>query len=345
MRHARALALAALALALAACGGDDSRRTTRFEWRPVSGMECGDGSATGLAVSPGRSDALLVFLNGGGACWAEGACDATRGPFGPLEVAVTQQLARDSVLDRGLPSNPFAEFTFVFVPYCTGDVHAGDAVRSHGAAGTWNHHGRRNLEAALAWIATSLPRPQRVVVAGSSAGGFGTLLAYDAVRATWPATGPDAVAAALLDDSGPTFVGTAIPAALRDAWWDAWNLSSTVTPLCAGCRDDLSTIWSTLAEANPTDRFALLSTTADATIRAFFGGMTGGEFTPALAELAGFIEGLPTGNARVFRVGGPRSTDHVLLARPADYAAAGTPLLDWLRPLATGEGTFGSAGP
>ncbi|HEX9305861.1 MAG TPA: hypothetical protein VF894_00125, partial [Anaeromyxobacter sp.] len=191
----------------------------------------------------------------------------------------------------------------------------------------------------------SLPRPRRVVVAGSSAGGFGTLLAYDRVRAQWPATGPDAVGAALVDDSGPTFVGTAIPTSLRAAWWDAWNLTSTVTPLCPACRDDLSQIWSTVAAANSTDRFALLSTTEDATIRAFFDNMTGAEFLPALDGLTAFIEGLPSANARVFRVGPPRSNDHALLLRPANYAAQGTTLLGWLAPLATGSGAFDSAGP
>ncbi len=337
--------LAALAaLALAACGGD-SRRTTQFEWTPVSGMECADGTGTGLAVSRGSAD-VLVFLNGGGACWSETSCDASRGPFGAREVVLAQQLVRDTILDRGLGGNPFADFTIVFVPYCTGDVHAGDVVQPYpGLAGTWNHHGRRNVEAALGWIAASLPRPRRVVVAGSSAGGFGTLLAYDRVRAQWPATGPDAVGAALVDDSGPTFVGTAIPTSLRAAWWDAWNLTSTVTPLCPACRDDLSQIWSTVAAANSTDRFALLSTTEDATIRAFFDNMTGAEFLPALDGLTAFIEGLPSANARVFRVGPPRSNDHALLLRPANYAAQGTTLLGWLAPLATGSGAFDSAGP
>jgi len=339
----RALALpAALALALAACGGE-GKPTPTFTFVPVAGMSCADGSPTGVGLSRG-GDAVLVFLNGGGACWAAGACDASAGPFGAPELALAEPLVTGTILDRKLPGNPFAGFTLVFVPYCTGDVHAGDSEGIYGGV-TWRHHGRRNVQAALDWIASSLPHPSRVVVAGSSAGGFGALLSYDLVRARWPEGSTPPVGAALVDDSGPTFVATAIPAALRNAWWDAWNLASTVTPSCPTCQDDLSALWPILSGAYPGDRFALLSTTHDATMRAFFGGMVGSEFEGALGELAQVvIEPLP--NARTFRVGDPaRATDHALLAAPALYSAQGTSLLPWLAPLATGTGAFTSAGP
>ena len=260
------------ALALAACGSDPTvAPAPAFTFAPVAGMACADGSPTGVGVSRGRDDAVLVFLNGGGACWGASACAASRGPFGAADMALAQQLVGSTILDRRLAGNPFAGFTMVFVPYCTGDVHAGDADRIYGGV-PWQHHGRRNLEAALAWIATALPRPARVVVAGSSAGGFGALLAYDLVRTQWPEGGASPVGAALVDDSGPTLVGTALPASLRTAWWDAWNLGSTVTPLCPGCQDDLSQIWSTVSAAHPSDRFALLSSTQDATMRASSAG-------------------------------------------------------------------------
>jgi hypothetical protein len=332
--------LAALALSLAACGGE--KPPPPFTFVPVAGMSCADGSPTGVGLSRG-GDAVLVFLNGGGACWAAGACDASAGPFGAAELAAAQLLVGGTILDRKLPGNPFAGFTVVFVPYCTGDVHAGESEQTYGGV-TWRHHGHRNVEAALDWIAASLPRPSRVVVAGSSAGGFGALLAFDLVRARWPEGDTPEVGAALVDDSGPTFVGTAIPASLRNAWWDAWNLASTVPPSCTTCQDDLSALWPTLSAAHPSDRLALLSTTADATMRGFFSGMTGLEFEGALAELALELESLP--NARTFRVGDPaRATDHALLAAPALYSAQGTSLLGWLAPLATGNGGFTSAGP
>jgi hypothetical protein len=212
----------------------------------------------------------------------------------------------------------------------------------------WNHHGYRNLQAAVGRMVTEVAPPAQVVVAGSSAGGFGSLLAYDLVRAEWPAP----VVGALVDDSGPTFVGTAIPDKVRNAWWDAWNLTSTLTPRCPDCQGDLSKIWDALSAAHPGDRLALLSTTRDQTMRAFFADpslgpppppMSGQDFETALAALAAQIDALP--DAAVFQVGGSAETDHALLLAPWAYSAGGTPLLEWLSDLASGSPAWDSKGP
>ena len=329
------LAALALALAAAACGSDSRPPEPSFTFVPVSGMACANGSGTGIGLSRGSNE-VLVFLNGGGACWSQAECGASPGPFGTADLALGQQLLPGTILDRKLAANPFAGFTLVFVPYCTGDVHAGDSVQTY--AGTiWRHRGHRNLDAALAWIDANLPHPARVVISGSSAGGFGALLGYDLVRARWPES--SGVGAALVDDSGPTFDGTVIDTALRTAWWDAWGLDSTVTPVCPGCRNDLSDVWPTLSKAHPVDLFTLLSTTDDTTIEVFL-GLQSSTFTSALGTLAAKIGALP--NARTFRVTG---VGHGLLASPASYQAGSTPLVAWLDPIAVGTGAFVSVGP
>jgi hypothetical protein len=333
-----------LAAALAACGKPSEPEPT-LSFVPVAGMSCADGSPTGIGVSRGGAEVLL-FLNGGGACWSAGACDASPGPFGAHELALGQAILPGTILDRTLAGNPFAGFTIVFVPYCTGDVHAGDAVQTY--AGTvWRHQGHRNVDAVLDWIQANL-HPTRIVVAGSSAGGFGSLLAYDQVRSRWSSP---AVTVGLLDDSGPTFepstANTGLDPALTNAWWDAWGLDSTVTPVCATCRSDLSQIWDVLSGRYPHDLLALLSTTEDATVRGFFGDLTGIEFSTALDVLASKLEALPAGNVRTFRVGSPDAAkiEHALLLSPGSYAAGGTSLLSWLDPIAVGTGAFSSAGP
>ena len=336
--------LAAVALALAACGKPSAEPA--FAFAAVPGMACADGSATGIGLSRGTSDVLL-FLNGGGACWDACHCDASPGPFGPQELAFGQAGAlAGTILDRNLAGNPFARFTMVFVPYCTGDVHAGDAVQAYpamgatcAATGTWRHHGHRNVEAALAWVGANLPRPTRIVVAGSSAGGFGSLLAYDLVRSRWPDGELPPVTAALLDDSGPTFDPPALPTALTWVWWDSWGLGSTVTPLCAGCKDHLPEIWSVLSTKYPNDLLALLSTTNDPTIEGFF-NLVPQDFATALGVLAADVGALP--NAASFQSATP---GHALLVSPATYRAGTTPLLSWLDPIAVGTGSFVSAGP
>ncbi len=350
MRFGKLIAALALAVAASACGSsnDPTAPGPTSAWMDVPGMICADGSQTGIGISPGSADGVLVYLAGGGACWP-GHCDTLFRAFGQAEFDLgSLYLVPGTILDRALPGNPFATWTIVFVPYCTGDVHAGDSVGEYVSVAStvvWNHHGYRNLQAAVGRMATEVAPPAQVVVAGSSAGGFGSLLAYDLVRAEWP----EPVVGALVDDSGPTFVGTAIPAAVRTAWWDAWNLGSTVSPSCATCQTDLSALWRELEIRHPSDRLALISTTQDLTMRAFFGDpnaeFAGPLFEAHLAELAQAIGANP--NAATFRVGGTAQTDHALLfsSSLATSSAGGTLLLQWLSELATGDPAWVSRGP
>jgi hypothetical protein len=341
----RAIAAATLALVLAACGGDPDVPPLASGWIDVPGMFCGDGSPTGIGISRGSADAVLVYLSGGGACWSDIECDVLFRSFGRSEFDLGRFLVGDTILDRSLPGNPFATWTVVFVPYCTGDVHAGDSQQPY--AGGWNHHGYRNLQAAVARMAAEVARPAQVVVAGSSAGGFGSLVAYDLVRTAWPAD--PGVTGALLDDSGPTFVGTTMDG-IRDVWWDVWGLGSTVGTLCPACATDLSEIWGALRERHLADRLALVSTTQDLEMRDFFGDpaddFTGPVFQEALAELTAKIE-FPDIGAAVFRVGAPYQEHHALLLSSslASYATSdGTTLLDWLSDMAA-ERPWTSKGP
>jgi hypothetical protein len=340
----RLAAVAVLLSSVAACGdGDDPAPPSG--WVEVPGMICADGSPTGIGISPGSENRVLVFLNGGGACWSETACDASPGPFGRTEYQLLSAFTTGTIFDRSLPGNPFADWTLVFVPYCTGDVHAGDSEQDYGTAGTWRHQGRANLEAALEEVVAALPVPDRVVIGGWSAGGFGSLLAFDVLRARWPAGGAGAAQAYLVDDSGPTLVGEDLPATLRSAWWTSWNLAETVTPLCPECEDDLSAIWASLSADHPQDRFALLTTTQDATMRGFFGGMDAGAFETAIGTLTEKLDGLANGNAASFTVGGAGATDHALLVSPQAYSANGTSLLRWLELLVTDDPAWTSVGP
>jgi Pectinacetylesterase len=342
---ARALRLAALAL-LAACGGSEPEPSVSLApgWNAIQGMVCADGSPTGIGVSPGTRNRVLVVLSGGGACWSETACNASLRSFGSIELSIAFASTANTILDRSLPGNPFFDWTFVFVPYCTGDVHAGaDVTRSYGTKGTWRHHGRANLDAALARVAAAMPSPEKLVVAGSSAGGFGALLAFDIARARWPA-GPSGPKAYLVDDSGQTFVGDDLPQGLRDAWWASWNLDATVTPLCATCKTDLSQLWNVLRAAHPADRLALLTTTQDTTMMAFFGITDAAQFQTGVTNLAAKVS-LISG-AHAFVVGDPTHLHgHALLLDPGAYSAGGTSLAAWLGLQVNDDPGWTSAGP
>jgi hypothetical protein len=337
-------AAAALAATLVACGGGSNTPSVEKPftgWVGVGGMRCADGSATGVGISPGTSDPdkVLVYLAPGGACWSTGACSTTvPRAFGSAEYTILKAFAAGTIFDRTLAGNPFRTWTQVFVPYCTGDVHAGDTVRVHGGV-TWEHHGWKNLQAAVATFTGVLQRPTHLVVAGSSAGGYGALAAYDLVRAEWDPAG--GTTAALLDDSGPTFDATGLPSTLLARWWDVWGLGSTIGTRCPACETNLAAVWSGLHARHPADRLALLSTTQDQTMRGFFAdpelaisAQTGAEFE---AHLDAFVQSLGTLGPQVaaYRVGGTTErTRHALLADAFFLGnTQGRALLDWVSQL------------
>jgi hypothetical protein len=136
-----------------------------WSWIEVPGARCGNGSPTGMGVNlrPGATRVLL-FLQGGGAC-ADGptcwttptAANIAKG-FGAVDLpaAVTSSF----VFARADRTNPFRDANFVFVPYCTGDLHSGDGVATYDVNGVPTptyHYGAHNLDAILErWV--SCPR-------------------------------------------------------------------------------------------------------------------------------------------------------------------------------------------
>jgi hypothetical protein len=336
-----------LALLLAACGGSGGAPTSGFPpgqwtWVPVSGTMCGDGSPTGIAVNPAPADStdgvVLVVLDGGGACWGSGgfACPwyAEPGPFGAaeLEVAVNGGLDAGTILDRRVTSTPFAGATLVFVPYCTGDVHWGDSEPTYPGYGVWHHAGKANLEKDVAWLKDHLEQPRKLVVAGSSAGGFGSLLAFDLARAAWPSPG---TAGYLIDDSGPPLVGSDVGAELA-GWYDSWKLDLTLDPVCGtGCQADLSKVVGALRERHPSDRIALLGSLQDATLSFFF-SKTQDDYQDALLRLVdqSFPASPGTSEPHAFLVSG---SGHALLSGFEGPTASGTALPEWIRQMVHGE--------
>ena len=79
------------------------------------------------------------------------------------------------------PENPFRDWNVVFVPYCTGDVHWGDAVVDHAArpansSVTIHHKGYVNAQVAEKWAREHFVNPDAVFVTGSSAGAYGAIV-------------------------------------------------------------------------------------------------------------------------------------------------------------------------
>jgi hypothetical protein len=170
----------------------DFRRLGRGWQRiePGGDTVCSDGSPYAFFVRRGQPEKLMFYLQGGGACWNLETCDPLLEPT--YSIAAPQQFPEryDGIFNYDRDDNPLADHTVVFVPYCSADVHLGDAsvryerdaqqmekIRSAGNhAGaiartfTVEHRGFANVQAALAWTAVNVRAPRSVFVTGSSAG-------------------------------------------------------------------------------------------------------------------------------------------------------------------------------
>ncbi len=151
---------------------------------PSAGL-CSTGTPYKFHVSPqADSSDLLLYLNGGGACWFAEACDLNSQPnvHSPFaEMDANDPRLGGGIFNRTGPGNPFAEFNIVFLPYCTGDVHIGAGPQTYaysnpaGSAESYTayHNGYANTMEVLDWLYANYPQVERVVVAGSSAGAIG----------------------------------------------------------------------------------------------------------------------------------------------------------------------------
>lgn len=315
-----------------------------WSWIDFPDSVCDEGTPTGIAINPvANSKNLLVFLTGGGACWERTTCvqvsTASKGPFTKVQFEQLKGMVGGSILDRNLAGTPFKDYSLVFIPYCTGDVHAGDSRNDYGTAGMpqyYNHRGYRNVEAFLKRLGATFPELDRLVVSGSSAGGFGSAFNYDQFRRYFP----KAKKSYLLDDSGPPLIGDAIQSFERESWYKAWNLNTTVGDRCPGCPEDFSQMIPELRRRYPNDRFALLSTTQDQTIRGFF-LMNAMTFEAALLDLAvKVIDPLP--NFKYYFVAGQ---SHTFMLNPNKNNAPNQPLLGWLTQFVNDDAGWRSVKP
>jgi hypothetical protein len=121
---------------------------------------------------------LLLYFEGGGGCFSYETCARGSHWFDPVVNRMDDPSRWPvGILDLGDPRNPFRDWSIVFIPSCTGDVFIGSTdhtYRRNRKAVTIRHRGWFNAEAAVHWAFRAVPHPDRVFVAGSSAGSVGS---------------------------------------------------------------------------------------------------------------------------------------------------------------------------
>jgi len=131
------------------------------------------------------TEKLMIYFQGGGACWDGFTCGAVGQFASRYEVpADIPELTNNiGMFDYENPENPVTDYNAVFVPYCTGDVHGGDAVVTFDVPKeqlgvdfdeiTVHFNGRKNSQAVLDWVYENFVAPEQIFVTGCSAGGYG----------------------------------------------------------------------------------------------------------------------------------------------------------------------------
>ena len=144
----------------------------------TDGPTCLRGTPFRTFIRDNGSDDLMIFLQGGGACWSD-FCIAR-------EEAETEIPYYD-VLRTDLPENPMKDWNILFVSYCDGSIYAGDANIDEDGDGEVDryHHGLQNLSAALDIGQSHFPRPKRLMIAGSSGGGYGSTTLSMLIRSVY----------------------------------------------------------------------------------------------------------------------------------------------------------------
>jgi len=165
------------------------------EWtkiEPGGDTRCAHDTPYAYWVRPGVTNNVFVYFQGGGGCYDAESC-ATLGSY------------NDDVTDRDNPDytiggvfnlnhseNPFRDYTMVYVPYCTGDVHAGNRVENYttkaGKAFNIYHRGYVNATTAINWVYETVKQPDSIFVTGCSAGSVGSILHTPHIIEHYPET-------------------------------------------------------------------------------------------------------------------------------------------------------------
>lgn len=296
-------------------------------------------------VRPGTADGLVIFFDGGGACWDDVTCAIPRrreaerddDGFYKAELIPSDNPNRFSgIFDLNNARNPVRDWTFIYVPYCTGDVHSGSNTAHYrdpdtGEPYAIEHRGADNFRVVLHWMKDNLPQPAQILVAGSSAGAYGASTHYARIRAAFPRG-----RALMLGDAGQ---GVTTQAFLdqRDASW-RFSVPRDVLPRGVAVTPQVDIV-ARLAARYPRDRFAQYTTAHDITQSSFY-ALMGAEnacvaWTQTMTEALSRRQRLQ--NFRSYLASGET---HAILRTPRFYTeqSGGAPLAEWLAAALSGGG-------
>lgn len=206
-------------------------------WYPVEapGYICANGKPYHGSMRMGYQNNLLLFLDGGGLSWCTHSAARPIGEEGvSAEGYYVNELGPVSVmhdrsgLTRADPWNLFKDWNVFVVHYATGDIHIGSSEFPYTSLQqeqkVLHHCGYRNFRLVLAAAKAHCPNPERILIAGVSAGALAVAaLAEDIIQEF-----PQCSAISCCVDGGLTYTNW------NRIAMDVWNAPTSITEKMTG---------------------------------------------------------------------------------------------------------------
>lgn len=323
-----------------------------WTWTPIPGFTCGDGSGSGIGVRRGRQcNRIMIFLDGGTLCFDGQSCNAFANDFN-FDGAQFGNGPGAGVFYLGTTQNPFRQWTQVYVPNCTGDLHTGDTVQTINIGGvptTLQLRGARNFSHIITYLKANFPDATEIALIGASGGSFGATFNFNQLSRAYPA-----IPKTLIADCGIMFEDDALFApCLQQMWRDFWNVDANLPSGCATCfganGDGLAQLYPYYPAALNQANYGLMCYNQDIILRlvlskgynncpAFSGlEMTGAELKAGLAALRDQVL-IPAGRWGTFL---PDGEDHTAINLTRFYTTqiGGVSMAQWTSEVLNGNFT------
>jgi len=183
--------------------------------------------------------------------------------------------AAQGIFDLDNPDNPFKDWFFVFIPYCTADIHWGNNTHTYTSEGediVIHHKGFVNVSAVLDWIEDNFEQPEKIFVSGCSAGSYGSVMGAAHIHELYP----DAPLYQLGDSGAGVTTGDFV-----QKGYPNWNIADSMPdwiPPPDGSWDEVSSLadlYIGLADYYPDDRWSQYNTAHDEIQGLFYTAMGG----------------------------------------------------------------------
>jgi hypothetical protein len=234
---------------------------------------CAKGTPYAYFVHPGTVNRLAVYFDGGDICWSDATCSLLNTSYITVDDSDNPK-KWTGIFDLDNPDNPFRDWFWVFVPYCTADLHWGNSTWTYhwGGADTVIHHkGFVNVTAVLGWIEDNFEKPEKILVWGSSAGSGGAIVHAAYIREIYPD-----VPLYEVGDSGAGVISEDLLESGFPNWGSRENLLNWIPALQVPLSElTMAKLYIALANYYPNTRWAQYNTAHDV-IQAFSYATTGG---------------------------------------------------------------------